>query len=100
MEKASSQVTGFNKVTWGPHCHSYMKSAKKVSTSQFDEIITHTMEYMKATTHSVKDDIIGVNDDDDDDDDDDDIHANTVNHSSGNEEDSICKEGLLYLTGD
>jgi hypothetical protein len=70
--KASNQVTGFNKASWGVHCSAYVKLVKKLSASQFDKILSLAMEYMKA----------GPNHEDDNND----ICANIINHSSSSNE--------------
>jgi hypothetical protein len=78
--KASNQVTGFSKASWGVHCSAYVKSAKKLSASQFNEILSLATEYMKAGPNHEVDNIIEIVDDDDD------IHANIINHSSSSSE--------------
>ena len=79
--KASNQFTGFNEASWGAHCSFYIKSAKKLLASQFNEIILLAAEYLKVEN----DDIIEIADDDDND-----ICANIVDNSSGSEGDINC----------
>ena len=79
--KASNQFTGFNEALWGTRCSSYISSAKKLSASRFDEIISLAAEYLKVED----DDVIEIADDDDDD-----IRANIVDVSSGSEGDIDC----------
>jgi hypothetical protein len=78
--KASNQVTGFNEASWGVRCSAYVKSAKKLSASRFDEILSLATEYMKAGPNHEDDDIIEIVDDDDD------IRANIIDHSSSSSE--------------
>ena len=78
--KASSQLTGFNETMWGQRCSSYVKSAKKLSASRFDKIISLSAEYMKVNQNIEDEDVIEIPNDDD-------IHANIVDHSSSSEED-------------
>ena len=74
--KASNQLTGFNEASWGARCSSYVRPAKTVSASRFDEIPSLSAEYMKGGTNH---------------DDDDDICANIVDHSdSSSEGDTDC----------
>ena len=77
--KASHQLTGFNELSWGLCCSNYVKLAKKLSASQFEEIISLASEYTKVNHHTDDEDIIEVLDDDDD------IHANIIDHSSSSE---------------
>jgi hypothetical protein len=83
--KASNQFMGFNEGSWGVRCSSYIKSAKKLSASRFDEIILLAAEYLKVGQNLEDDDVIEIADDDDDD-----IRANIVDHSSGSEGDFDC----------
>ena len=89
--KVSNQFTVFNEATWGGRCSSYVKSAKKLSASRFNEIITMSAEYMKASQNIEDEDIIDIPDDDDDDD----VRANIIDHSSSGEDDSDCM--TIYL---
>jgi hypothetical protein len=77
--KASHQLTGFNELSWGSRCSNYVKSAKKLSVSRFEEIISLAAEYTKVNQNFEDDDIIEIPDDDDD------IRANIVDHSSSSE---------------
>ena len=79
--KASNQFTGFNEALWGTRCSSYISSAKKLSASRFDKIISLAAEYLKVED----DDVIEITDDDDDD-----IHTNIVDVSSGSKGDIDC----------
>ena len=88
--KVSNQFTVFNEASWGVRCSSYVKSAKKLSASRFDEIITMSAEYMKVSQNIEDEDIIDIPDDDDDD-----IRANIIDHSSSGEDDSDCMK--IYL---
>jgi hypothetical protein len=83
--KVSNQFTVFNEASWGARCSAYVKSAKKLSTSQFDEIVTISAEYMKASQNLDDEDVIEIPDDDDND-----IRANIIDHSSSSEEDTDC----------
>jgi hypothetical protein len=80
--KASHQLTGFNELTWGARCASYVKSAKNISAPRFKEIISLAAEYMKVQNFD-DDEIIEIPDDDD-------IRANIVDHLSSSEEDMYC----------
>jgi hypothetical protein len=71
MGKASNQMMGFNGVTWGMHCQSYVKSTKKLTNAQFNKIIKLAMEYMTSTINDTK--IIKIEDDKD-------AHADIVDH--------------------
>jgi hypothetical protein len=79
--KASNQLTGFNEIAWGARCSSYVKSAKKLSNSRFDRIISLSAEYMKANYNLEDEEVIEIADDDDD------IRANIVDNFSGSEGD-------------
>jgi hypothetical protein len=81
----------FNEVLWGVHCSSYVKSAKRLSASRFDEIIAMSAEYMKASQNIDDEDIIDIPDDDDDND----ICANIIDHSSSGEDDTDCMKNYL-----
>ena len=81
--KASNQLTGFNEASWGVHCLSYVKSAKKLSTSRFDQILALAAEYTKAANHE-EEEVIEILDDDDD------ICANIIDLSSGSEGGDDC----------
>lgn len=81
--KASNQLTGFNEASWGARCSSYVRSAKKLSASRFDEILSLSAEYMKGGTNR---------------DDDDDIRANIVDQpDSSSEGDTDCMWILLVF---
>ena len=73
--KASNQCTGFNELTWGSRCASYVKSAKKLSQTRFEEIIALAAEYTKLNPNE-ESEVIEIMDDDDD------ICAMIVDHSS------------------
>lgn len=77
--RASTHFTGFNEITWGGRCASYVKSAKKLSSSRFMEVIKLATEYSKVQKDD--EDIIEVLDDEDD------IRANIVDNTSSGEED-------------
>jgi hypothetical protein len=77
--KDSHQLTGFNEVSWGSHCSSYVKSAKKLSTRRFEEIISLATEYTKVSQNFEDDDAIEVLDDEDD------IRANIIDLTSDSE---------------
>jgi tartrate dehydratase beta subunit/fumarate hydratase class I family protein len=79
--KAFNQFTGFNEASLGACCSSYVKSAKKLLASQFNEIISLAAEYLKVED----DNVIEITDDDDDN-----IHANIVDVSSGSKGDIDC----------
>jgi len=81
--KASNQLTGFNKASWGAHCLSYVKSVKKLSTSQFNQILVLAAEYMKAANHE-EEEVIKILDDDNN------IRANIIDLSSGSEGGDDC----------
>ncbi|KAF8218848.1 hypothetical protein L208DRAFT_1419320 [Tricholoma matsutake] len=80
--KVSNQFTVFNEASWGKRCSSYVKSAKNLSASRFNEIITLSAEYMKISQNLEDEDVIEIPDDDDDD-----IRANIVDHSSSGKDD-------------
>jgi len=67
-------LTGFNEVSWGVCCSSYVSSAKHLSPFQFNKMIKI------------------LNDSDYD------IHANIIDLSLSSEEDADCKETLLMHT--
>ena len=81
--KASNQLTAFNEIAWGARCSSYVKSAKKLSNSRFDEIVSLSAEYMKANYNLDDDEVIEINDDDSD------IRANVIDCYSS-EDDIFC----------
>lgn len=85
--KVSKQVIGFNEVTWGKRCKSYVISAKKLSSSRFDEIVGLATEFMK-TIHPIMDDDIKIEDEVEED-----IRANIIDVSSDSEDEvnSDCK---------
>ena len=79
--KASDQLTGFNEIPWGAYCSSYVKSAKKLSASRFDKIISLSAK----VSHVEEEDDIELPDDDDD------IRAIVNDDSSSSEgEDMYC----------
>jgi len=80
--KVSNQSTGFNEVTWGMRCKSYVKSAKKLSGTRFNVVCLAT-EFMKVNHHLVDedDDVIEINEDKD-------IRANTIDISSSSEDEA------------
>lgn len=78
--KASNQLTGFNEMTWGARCSSYVKSSKKLTASRFNDIIRLSAEYSKVNQSIEDDDVIEVPDDDDD------IRANIVDQSSSEDD--------------
>ena len=91
--KASNQSMGFNEVTWGLWCQSYVKSTKKLTASQFEKIVTLAKKYM-ATPHIEPMTIIEIDDDDND------VHANIIDRSSGSEPESDCESSFaLSNTG-
>ena len=89
--KVSNLFMVFNEASWGARCSAYVKLAKKLSTSRFDEIITMFTEYMKASQNLEDEDVIEIPDDDDDDD----ICANIIDYSSSGEEDTNCMRIIL-----
>ena len=91
--KVSNQSMGFNKVTWGLRCRSYVKSTKKLTASQFEKIVTLAKKYM-ATPCIEPITIIEIDDDDND------VHANIIDCSSGSEPESDCESSFaLSNTG-
>ena len=88
--KASNQLTAFNEIAWGARCSSYVKSAKKLSDSRFDEIVSLSAEYMKANYNLDDDEVIEINDDDSD------IWANVIDCYSS-EDDIFCSWILLLV---
>jgi hypothetical protein len=81
--KVSKQAIGFNEVTWGKRCKSYVTSAKGISPSRFDEVVELATEFMKTTHRTMDDDIIEIEDDDED------IRAKIIDISS--DSDDECK---------
>ena len=79
--KVSNQLTGFNEVTWGTRCKSYVKSAKKLSNTRFDEVVRLATEFMKVNHRLVDedDDVIEIEDDED-------ICANIIDISDSEDE--------------
>ena len=95
--KASNQLTAFNEIAWGAHCSSYVKSAKKLSNSRFDEIVSLSAEYMKANYNLDDDEVIEINDEVIEiNDDDSDIRANVIDCYSS-EDDIFCSWILLLV---
>ena len=82
--KASNQLTGFNEASWGARCLSYVKSAKKLSASRFDQILVLAAEYTKAAPNHEDEEVIEILDDEDD------MRANIIDHSSDSEGDDDC----------
>lgn len=82
--KASHQLTGFNELTWGSRCLNYVKSAKNLSATRFNEIISIAAEYMKVQSFE-DDEIIEIPDDDD-------IRANIVDNASSDSEASQASD--------
>jgi len=79
-----SNLTVFSDVLWGARCISYVKSAKKLSASRFDQILKLAAEYTKAAPNHEDEEVIEILDDDDD------IRANIIDHSSGSEGGDDC----------
>lgn len=77
--KASHQFTGFNELSWGSRCCNYVKSAKKLSPTRFEEIISIAAEYLKLNQNEDSE-IIEIPDEEDD------IRANVVDLGSSDEE--------------
>jgi hypothetical protein len=91
MGKASNQLTGFNEVSWGVHCQSYVKSAKDLSNSRFDNIIELAQEFAKVNHHIVDDpDIIEIEDNEED------IHAIIVDNASDSKDEADCKSIFAF----
>jgi hypothetical protein len=84
--RVSHQLMGFNEVTWGTHCKSYVKSAKKLSAIRFDEVVRLATEFTKINHHLINedDDIIEIEEEED-------IRANIIDISSGSEDEAECK---------
>src|SRR5882724_9056957 len=85
--KASNQLMGFNEVTWGLRCRSYVKSTKKLTTSQFDKIITLAKKYMTTPCTVESTTIIEIEEEED-------ACANIIDHSSGSEPESDCESSF------
>ena len=51
--KVSKQAIGFNEVTWGKRCVSYVKSAKGLSSTRFNEIMELASAFMKTTNRII-----------------------------------------------
>jgi hypothetical protein len=83
--KVSNQSMGFNEVTWGVCCKSYVKSAKKLTNDRFDKVVSLATEFMKVNHRLVDedDDIIEIEEDED-------IRANIIDISSS-EDEAECK---------
>ena len=93
--KTSNHLTVFNESSWGTRCSSHVKSAKKLSASPFDEIISLSAEYMVKAGQNIEDeDVIEIHDDDGNDDD---IRAIIVDHASSSEEDINCTWILTFF---
>jgi len=83
--KVSNQSTCFNEVTWGKRCESYVKSAKNLSNSRFDEVVDLAVKCLKTTHHITDDtDVIEIDEEEED------VQANIIDISSGSESDD-CK---------
>jgi hypothetical protein len=84
--KVSHQLTGFNEVTWGKRCKSYVASAKKLSEARFDEVVRLATEFTKINTRLVDDDddVIEIEDEED-------IRANVIDIPSSSEDEAECK---------
>jgi hypothetical protein len=84
--KVSRQLTGFNEVTWGKRCKSYVASAKKLSEARFDEVVRLATEFMKINPRLVDgdDDVIEIEDEED-------IRANIIDIPSSSEDEVECK---------
>ena len=91
MGKASNQLTGFNEVTWGLQCWSYVKLTKKLTASPFDKIITLAKKYMTTPCTIESTTIIEIEEEEDD------ACANIVDHSSGSEPESDCESSFTLL---
>jgi hypothetical protein len=94
--KVSKQAISFNEVIWGKRCMSYVKSAKGLSSSRFDEIVEISTGFMKNTNRIMEGDheIIEIDDEED-------IRANVVDISSDSDSDSDCKSSSIsYKTAD
>src|SRR5882724_7193870 len=81
---------GFNEVTWGLWCQSYIKSTKKLTTSQFDKIMTLAKKYMMTPLTIKSTTVIEIDEEEDN------THSNVVNHSSGSEPESESESSILY----
>src|SRR5882724_6315887 len=88
MGKASHQLTGFNEVTWGLRCRSYVKSTKKLTASRFDKIITLAKKYM-TTPRTIESTTVNEIEEEEDD-----ACANIVDCSSGSEPESDCESSF------
>ena len=86
--KASNQLMGFNEVTWGLQCRSYVKLTKKLTASQFDKIITLSKKCMMTPCTFESTTIIEIDEEEDD------AHANIVDHSSGSEPEYDCESSF------
>jgi hypothetical protein len=84
--KVSNQSMAFNEVTWGKRCKSYVKSAKKLSNTRYDEVVRLATEFMKVNHRLVDedDDVIEIEEDED-------IRANVIDISSSSEDEAECK---------
>src|ERR1700677_67062 len=92
MGKVSHQLTGFNEVTWGKCCKSYVASAKKLSEARFDEVVRLATEFTKINPRLIDgdDNVIEIEDEED-------IHVNIIDIPSSSEDEVECKY-LVYLT--
>ncbi|KIM86487.1 hypothetical protein PILCRDRAFT_4965 [Piloderma croceum F 1598] len=81
--RVSHQLTGFNEVTWGMRCKSYVKSAKGLSATRFDEVVRLATEFTKINHGLIDedDDIIEIEEEED-------IRANIIDISSGSEDEA------------
>ena len=89
--KASNQLMGFNEVTWGLQCRSYVKSTKKLTASRFEKIITLAKKYMTTPRTVESTTVIEIDDGEDD------VRANIVDRSSGSEPESDCESSFTLL---
>lgn len=91
--KVSKQAIGFNEVTWGKRCISYVKSVKGLSPSRFNTIMELASGFIKTTNRIIDADneIIEIDDEED-------VRANIVDISS--DSDSDCKSSYPTMTAD
>jgi len=52
-DKVLNQLTCFNEVMWGKCWESYVKLAKNLSNSHFDEVVNLTVKCLKTTHHII-----------------------------------------------
>ena len=87
MGKGSNQLMGFNEVTWGLQCWSYVKLTKKLTASPFDKIITLAKKYMTTPRSVESTTVIEIEEEDD-------AYVNIVYCSSGSEPESDCESSF------